>query len=52
MTEEQADKIIDLLEQIKSETENVSSAIMLWSDSGDVVNAINDLRSDLARRPQ
>lgn len=50
MTEEQADRIIELLEGIKTETENVSASIMTWADSGDVVRAINELRTDLAAR--
>lgn len=42
MTEEQADKMIDLLEMICSKLDDVESAVA-YADSGQVVDAINTL---------
>ena len=44
MTEEQANRMIELLEEISSKLDDVHSAVM-YADSGDVVTAINQLKS-------
>ena len=49
MTEEQADMIISLLEQVRDGVENVSAAMIMWSDSGDVVKAIEGLKKEVKK---
>jgi hypothetical protein len=50
MTEDQANRVIELLEQMNQKLDDVNASIMMWSDVSNVVDAINALRADLQQQ--